>query len=205
MVLLQLLLALAPLDPDAFARDLAKTGAANVRVRRVQLDRDAPLEAIVQWEMPDTGAHAAVLDPAGPAWRELARFNTWWSYLPADGERLIETRPLVDPAVQDLLVRVKSGETEHVRHTLTAYRLREGKLLPVLEIKESETAMEHPSGDVFTTTAAVTFAPGRVTVRTKREPGGRTGCALHVWNEDRFRFDERPCDSLADDHRRPGR
>lgn len=173
---------------------MAKTGATNVRVRRVQLDRDPELEAIVQWEMPDTGAHAAVLDPAAPGWRELARFNTWWSYLPADGQRLIEARPLVDPAVHDLLVRFKSGETEHVRHTLTLYRLRDGKLRPVLEIKESETAMEHPSGDVFTTTAAVDFAPGRVTVKSKREPGGRTACALHVWNEDRFRFDERPCD-----------
>lgn len=195
MLLLPILLALAAGDPESLAESLRRAGAGAVRIERVQLDLDAELEAIVRWERNDTGAHAAVLDHVGNEWREAGRVNTWWSYVAADGQRLIETRPTVDAGQMDLLVRVKSGETEHVRQTLTVFRLRAGRLVNVLEVPEFETAMEHPSGEVFTTTTTLTFGPGQITVRSRRTPGGRTGCALYVWNEEQYRFDERRCEA----------
>jgi hypothetical protein len=66
--------------------------------------------------------------------------------------------------------------------------MREGRMAPVLTVTEQETAMEHPSGDVFTTVARVTFALGRVTVETVRQPGEKRTRATYVWDAARFRF-----------------
>ncbi len=188
-----LLLAMGGLDPENLARQVRMAGATGVRVERVQLDGDAPLEALVRYEMADSGAHAVVLDPVGDGWREAGRVNTWWNYVAEDGARLIELRAVVEASVMDLVVRVRSGETEHARTTLSIYRMRDGRLVNVLDVKEHETAMEHPSGHVFTTRAEIAYAPGRVTVRSKREPGGRLECAAYQWDSARFRFEEEAC------------
>ena len=181
------------LDPEGLARQVRMAGATGVRVERVQLDGDTALEALVRYEMADSGAHVVVLDPAGDGWREAGRVNTWWNYVAEDGVRFIELRAVVETSVMDLVVRVRSGETEHARTTVSIYRVRDGRLVNVLDVKEHEIAMEHPSGDVFTTRAEIAYAPGRVTVRSRREPGGRAECTVYQWDAARFRFEEGPC------------
>ncbi|MBI2689234.1 MAG: hypothetical protein HYX27_23265 [Acidobacteria bacterium] len=190
---LPLLCFLASASPDALVEQLRQQGAVSVKVHRVQLDRDAPLEAVVQYELPGSGVHAQVLDEANGTWRVAGKFNSWWNYVPGDAERFVEFRETVEAGVQDLLVRIRGGGTEDSRTLLEIYRLREGALVSVLSIKEQETAMEHPSGDVYATNARVQFAKGRVTVNYVKKPGGATRCVMYVWKPVQFRFDEESC------------
>lgn len=175
-------------SPEAFVEQMRRDGAVGVRLERVQLDSDLELEALVRFEREGAGAFAVVLDSRGGEWREAGRFNTWWNFVKADGERLVELRETVDVGVQDLVVRTRSGGTEDSRTVLEIWRMREGRMAPVLTLTEQETAMEHPSGDVFTTAARVTFALGRVTVETVRQPGEKRTRAAYVWDAARFRF-----------------
>lgn len=181
-------LAAVLVSPEAFVEQLRKDGAVGVRVERVQLDSDAELEAVVRFEREGAGAFAVVLDSAGGGWREVGRFNTWWNFVKADGERLLELRETVDVGVQDLVVRTRSGGTEDSRTVLEIWRMREGRMAPVFTVTEQETAMEHPSGDVYSTAARVAFALGRVTVESVRQPGERRTRAAYVWDAARFRF-----------------
>lgn len=175
-------------SPEAFVEQLRKDGAVGVRLERVQLDSDLELEALVRFEREGAGAFAVVLDSRGGEWREVGRFNTWWNFVKADGERLVELRETVDVGVQDLVVRTRSGGTEDSRTVLEIWRMREGRMAPVLTVTEQETAMEHPSGDVFSTAARVTFALGRVTVESVRQPGEKRSRATYAWDAARFRF-----------------
>ena len=182
------LLAVAVVSPEAFVEQLQRDGAMGVRVERVQLDSDAELEAVVRFEREGAGAFAVVLDSVGGGWREAGRFNTWWNFVKADGERLVELRETVDMGVFDLVVRTRSGGTEDSRTVLEIWRMRGGVMVSVLTLIEQETAMEHPSGDVFSTAARVTFALGRVTVESVRQPGEKRTRATYVWDAARFRF-----------------
>ena len=183
-----LLLAVVISSPEAFVEQLRQDGAVDVRMERVQLDGDAELEAVVRFEREDTGAHAVVLDFNGGEWREAGRFNTWWNFVKADGERLVELRETAETGVKDLVVRTRSGGTEDSKTVLEVWRMRAGRLVPVLTVTEQETAMEHPSGDVFSTAARVSFAVGRITVETVRQPGGKRTRAAYAWDAARFRF-----------------
>lgn len=169
---------------------LRQRGADGIQVHRAQLDADAPLEAVIQYQLPDSGVHAIVLDSHGSEWREAGKFNSWWNYIKTDSERFLEFRETAEKGVKDLIVRTRGGGTEEARTTLEIYRLRDGAMVNVLTVTESLSAMEHPSGDVFTTTARFTYAIGRVTVRATRNPGNRQTCKSSVWNAARFRFDE---------------
>ena len=182
------LLAVAVVSPEAFVEQLRRDGAVGVRVERVQLDSDAELEAVVRFEREGAGAFAVVLDSGGDGWREAGRFNTWWNFVKADGERLVELRETVEVGISDLIVRTRSGGTEDSRTVLEVWRMRQGRMAPVLTLTEQETAMEHPSGDVFSTAARVTFALGRVTVESVRQPGEKRTRAAYVWDAARFRF-----------------
>ena len=182
------LLAVAVASPEAFVEQLRKDGAVGVRVERVQLDSDAEVEAIVRFELAGAGAFAVVLDSAADGWREVARFNTWWNFVKADGERLVELRETVEVGIFDLIVRTRSGGTEDSRTVLEIWRMRQGRMAPVFTLTEQETAMEHPSGDVFSTAARLTFALGRVTVESVRQPGDKRTRATYVWDVARFRF-----------------
>lgn len=187
----QILLALALASPEALVEQLRQNGATAIHLDRIQLDGDAPLEAVVRYVQGETGAHAVVLDEQSGMWREAAHFNSWWNFTPADAERLIEFRATVDPKVTDLIVRTRSGGTEDSRTTLEIFRLRSGAMVNVLSLKEQETAMEHPSGDVFTTSTTLEFGPGRLMANSTRNPGNQRTATLYVWDEKRFRFEPR--------------
>lgn len=182
------LLAAVLVSPGAFVEQLRKDGAAGVRLERVQLDGDPELEAVVRFEREGAGAFAVVLDSGGGGWREAGRFNTWWNFVKADGERLVELRETVETGVKDLIVRTRNGGTEDSRTVLEVWRMREGRMVAVLSVTERETAMEHPSGDVYSTAARVAFALGRVTVEAVRQPGDKRTRAAYVWDAARFRF-----------------
>lgn len=178
-------------SPEAFVGTLQ--GAAEVRVHRVQLDGDAELEAVVQYEVAGSGVYAVVLDQRGGEWREVARFNSWWNYERGDYGTFLEFRAVAEAGVQDVIVRVRSGGTEAARRVMEVFRLREGTMRSVLSVVEEETAMEHPSGDVFATAARVRFAGvGRVEVRSVRNPGGLVRCRVFVWDGEGFGFKEDP-------------
>lgn len=192
MIPFHVLLAVMVASPEAFVEQLRRDGAREIRVDRVQLDSDAELEAVVRFEQEGTGAFAVVLDLQKTEWREVGRFNTWWNYVRADGERLVEWRETVEAGVKDLVVRTRSGGTEDSRTVLEVWRLRAGRMVPVLTVTEQETAMEHPSGDVYSTAARVGFELGRVTVEAVRQPGEKRTSAAFVWNAAQFRFVDAP-------------
>lgn len=177
-------------SPESLVESLRHKGASGIVVHRVQLDADAPLEAVIQYEMSETGVHAIVLDSQPQGWREAGRFNSWWSFEKADAARFLQFRASVDPDVQDLLLRTRSGGTEEARTTLDLYRMRKGALVNVLTATEYLSAMEHPTGEVFTTTAVLAVAPGRLMLRSLRQPGDRKTCQVYLWNPHRFRFEE---------------
>lgn len=189
----QFLFALALASPEALADQLRSQGATALQLHRLQLDADTPLEAVIQYELPGKGVHAIVLDQRGAEWREAGRFNSWWNFTKTDADRFLEFRETVEGGVKDILIRTRSGGTEDARTTLEITRLKDGAVVTVLSIKEHETAMEHPSGDVFTTEAKLSFAPGAITVHSTRHPGSVLTCQLHRWNAAAFRFDETPC------------
>jgi len=186
----QLLFALAVLSPEAVVEQARKDGATGIRVQRIQLDDDPPLEAVIQFILPGQGVMGRVLDPDGSGWREAGKFNSWWRFEPADAEKLFEFREIVTPGVNDLIVRHRSGGTEESSANLEIYRLRKGVLVNVLSLKEQQTAMEHPNNDVFETTAQLTYKPSRIDVLSIRNPGNKRTCAIYTWNEARFRFEE---------------
>jgi hypothetical protein len=191
--LFHFVLLLAATTPEALVQQLRVQGATEVSVTYARLASGSADHAIVRYIHPQSGAHALILAPSESGWREAAHFNTWWSFEPRDAALLLELRPLVDPAVTDLIVRTRSGGTETALTQLDFYRLRDGAAVNVLSLKEYESAMEHPSGDVTTTVAAVEFpAPGRILVRTAMDSGART-CTLYVWDAPAFRFSPRPC------------
>lgn len=183
-----LLLAMAIGGPEGFVQQLRKDGAVGVRLERVQLDSDPELEALVRFERDGAGAFAVVLDFTGGEWREVGRFNTWWNYAKADGEGLVELRETVEAGVQDLVVRTRNGGTEDSRTVLEVWRLRAGKMVVVVTLTEQETAMEHPSGEVYSTAARVSFSLGRMAVENVRQPGEKRTRAAFVWNAAQFRF-----------------
>lgn len=169
---------------------LRQQGASHIRIHRVQMDADEPLEAVIQYELADSGVHAVVLDSTGSGWREAGKFNSWWNFTKPDADRFLEFRETVLKGVFDLLVRSRSGGTEESRTTIEIHRLKDGAMVNVLTVIESLSAMEHPSGDVFTTVATLSYAPGRVTVKSTRNPGNRQVCQTLVWSAALFRFQE---------------
>jgi hypothetical protein len=187
-------LLLAVSSPDALLQQLRSQGAADISLSHARLASGPAEHAILRYTDPKTGAHALILAPSPSGWREAAHFNTWWSFEPRDAARLLELRSLIDPAVTDLIVRTRSGGTETALTQLDFFRLRDGSAVNVLSLKEYESAMEHPSGDVTTTVAAVEYpAPGRILVRTAKDPGPHRSCTLYVWDAPAFRFSPRPC------------
>jgi hypothetical protein len=186
----QFLFALALLSPEALVEQARKDGAKDVRVHRIQLDEDPQLEVVIQFIIPGQGVVGRVLDLVDSEWREVAKFGSWWRFEEADAERFLEFRETVAHDVKDIIVRYRGGGTEVSGTTLEVHRLRKGVLVNVLSVKEQETAMEHPSGDVFETSARTTFAPGRIDTLTTRNPGNKKTCVTYTWNEARFRFEE---------------
>lgn len=189
----QFLFALALSGPEAHAKTLQNQGATALHIHRVQLDADPSIEAVIQYELPAKGVHAVVLDQRRGEWRVAGRFNSWWNFTKADATRFLEFRETVDPGVKDILIRTRSGGTEDARTTLEIARLKDGAMVIVLAISEHETAMEHPSGDVYSTEARIEHAPGLVTVRSTKRPGNALTCQLYRWNSAAFRFQEEPC------------
>jgi len=188
-----ILLALALASPEQLAEQLRLQGATGIRVQLAQLDEDPAMEALVQYELPGSGVHAKILDLGKSGWQTAGSFNTWWEFKPEDAERFIEFRETVRLGVQDVVVRTRSGGTEASQTTVEVFRMKDGALAGVLRMKEREVAMEHPSGDVFTTEAKITIEPGKVTVRSIRHPGGIESCRLHTWDAERFTFLEGDC------------
>ena len=190
----QFLFAVILSSPEGLADHLRQRGANGIQVHRAQLDGDAPLEVVIQYELPDSGVHAIVLDSHGSEWREAGKFNSWWNFTPADSGNFLEFRETVETGVKDLIVRTRGGGTEESGTTLEIFRFRDGAMVNVLTLTESLSAMEHPSGDVLTTTAEFTYGPGRVTAKLTTNPGNRQTCRSYIWNAVRFRFDEdSPC------------
>ena len=190
MIPFHILLALAVVSPEARVAQLRSEGASDIRVHRVQLDADAPLEVVLQFIAPaPAGAHCAeVWDEGGGGWHTVGKFDSWFEFQPKDADRFLEFRETVEAGVRDMIVRRKGGGTEVSGTTLRIHRLRNGTMAEVLSISEEETAMEHPSGDVYVTKARVTFALGRVTVESVRQPGDKRTRATYVWDAARFRF-----------------
>ncbi|HEU0120455.1 MAG TPA: hypothetical protein VFQ91_08020 [Bryobacteraceae bacterium] len=186
----QLVFAVALASPEAVAAQVRAEGATDVRVQLVQLDADDAMEAVVQYILPGSGVHAQVLDSRANGWQVAGKFNTWWNFVPEDADRFIELRETVRLGTQDVVVRTRGGGTEDSRTVLEIWRMRDGVMVNVLTLKEQETAMEHPSGDVFTTVARVEFEPGRVTVRSLKNPGEKRSCVSYFWDEAGFRFGE---------------
>ena len=186
----QFLFALALLSPEAVVEQARKDGAKDVRVNRIQLDEDPQLEVVIQFIIPAQGVMGRVLDQDGGQWREVGRFGSWWRFEDADAEKFLEFRETVVSGIKDVVVRYRGGGTEVSGTTLEVHRLRKGVLVNVLSVKEQETAMEHPSGDVFEISAQLTFAPGRIDTVTTRNPGNKKTCVTYTWNESRFRFEE---------------
>lgn len=189
MVILSLV-ALALASPEALQEQLRRDGAVGVRIERVQLDGDAEPEAIVRFDREGSGAFAVVLDFVGGEWREAGKFNTWWNYAKTDGDRLVELLETVEPGVKDLLIRTRNGGTEESRTVVEVWRMRKGQMVPVFTVTEQETAMEHPSGDVYSTVARVSFSLGKVTVESVRQPGDRRTRKQYLWDAARFQFTE---------------
>jgi hypothetical protein len=189
----QFLLALALASPETNVEALRRQGATAIQLHRMQLDADPALEAVIQYELPEKGVHAVVLDQRGSEWREAGRYNSWWNFTKSDASRFLEFRQTVGPGVNDILVRTRSGGTEDARTTLEIARLKDGAMITVLSIKEHETAMEHPSGDVFTTEARIEYAPGAITVRSTKKPGSTNTCQLYRWNAAAYRFEDESC------------
>lgn len=183
------LLLLAAPTPESILQQLKSAGAAAITLEHAQLDADPEPEAIIRYTQGDTGAHALILDWQSKAWREVAHFNTWWNFTPADAASLLTLKPTVDPAINDLIVRTRSGGTEVARTTFEIHRLRNGAATNVFSLTEHETAMEHPSGDVYTTNASIQIAPPRITVHSTRNPGSRRATIVFTWNPEKFRFD----------------
>jgi hypothetical protein len=189
MRVFQFLFAVVLLNPEARVEQLRRQGATAIRLQRIQLDSDEQLEAVVQYELADSGVHAIVLDSRGSEWREVGKFNSWWNFTKPDAERFLEFRETVQKGVQDILVRTRTGGTEESRTALELHRLKEGVLVNVLTVTESSTAMEHPSGDVFTTITTLSYAPGRITAKSIRNPGNRQTCVTYLWSASLFRFE----------------
>lgn len=183
------LLLLAAPTPEALVSQLKASGATAVTLEYTQLDADPDPEAVIRYTKSDTGAHALILDLQSNTWREIAHFNTWWNFTPADASTLLTLQPTVDPAINDLIVRTRSGGTEDSRTSLEIHRLRTGYTTNVLAITEQETAMEHPSGDVYTITTIIEVNPGKITVQATRNPGNRQTTNLYTWNPTNFRFE----------------
>ena len=191
----QLLFALAVLSPEAVVEQARRDGATDVRVQRIQLDDDPPLEAVIQFILPGQGVMGRVLDPDGTGWREAGKFNSWWRFEPADAYRLFEFRETVAAGINDVIVRHRSGGTEESSTNLDIYRLRKGVLVNVLSLKEQQTAMEHPNNDVYENAAQITYKSGRIDVLLIRNPGNKRTCATYTWSEVRFRFEESSTDN----------
>ena len=184
------LFAFALLSPETLIEQLRRDGAEELRVHRVQLDADSSLEVVIQCIIPGQGVIGRVLDHHNGVWRMIGKFGSWWRFEPADAVRFLEFRETVATGVKDIIVRHRGGGTEVSGTTVEVYRLRNGNLVNVFSVSEEETAMEHPSGNVFVTSAEITFAPGRITTVTTRHPGNRRTCASFAWNEARFHFEE---------------
>jgi hypothetical protein len=186
----QFLFAVALASPETLVEQVRRQGANGIQVHRVQLDADAPLECVVQYELPDSGVHAVVLDSRGSEWREVGRYNAWWNYTKRDSERFLEFRQIAETGVNDVIVRTRSGGTEEARTTVEIHRMQSGAMVNVLNLTEYSSAMEHPSGDVFTTVTRLSYSPGRVVSDSTKNPGGRRTCQVYIWNAARFRFEE---------------
>lgn len=193
MLVFQLLFAVAIVNPETLADQVRRQGGTDVRIERVQMDGDAPLEAIVRYELPDSGVHAVVLDATGGEWQTAGHFNSWWEYTKADGEGFLEFRETVAAGIFDVIVRTRSGGTEESRTALEIWRMRGGRLESVLELTEQESAMSHPSGEVSVTVRKLSFIPGRIMVRAVKAPGDHTSCEAFGWSESSFRFIPQPC------------
>ena len=184
------LFAFALLSPETLIEQLRRDGAQDLRVHRVQLDADPSLEVVLQCIIPGQGVIGRVLDHDNGVWRMIGKFNSWWRFEPADAGRFLEFRETVATGVKDIIVRYRGGGTEVSGTTVEIHRLRDGNLVNVLSVNEETTAMEHPSGNVFVTSAEITYALGRITTVTMRRPGNRRTCASYAWNEARFHFEE---------------
>lgn len=192
MLAFQILFALALVSPEAVLEAARKDGANDIRIYRVQLDTDSALEVVLQFIIPSQGVIGRVLDQDGGGWQVVGKFNSWWRFEAADAESFLEFRETVTPGVKDVIVRHRGGGTEISGTTLDIYRLRNGVLELVLSVMEQETAMEHPSGDVFETNAQIAYMPGRIKTVALRRPGNRKTCISYVWSAARFRFEDDP-------------
>ena len=153
----------------------------DISLRRVRLDDNPELEAVLVTEAPAEHTYAAYVFDKQGAWNLVGKF--WDRQWTRDGNNLIRVQKLTEDSPPLLLCYRDLGGSDGVLLTTEAFQLREGKLWPVFEITNYE--------EVFfvsphTTRQRVFAFRNRLVIHTIREePPGKTvrnQCEVRRWD-----------------------
>lgn len=161
-------------------------------LRWVQMDNDGPLEAVLVTEAPLEHAYMAYVFDKQQTWRMVGDFRCNRS---CDADSLIRVQKLTRDSPPLILCHRDLGGSGQVLRMTEAFQLREGRLWPVLEVKNFEGV---PFMSPRIERQHVYASETRLVIHTaKEEPPGtrpRHQCEVRRWSAAQHRFVKSPTD-----------